>query len=203
MTLVRRKDAVAWGALAAAAIAPDPAVARYVLALPGLLLAFAAPRAAARPRRVAALGGRGRGGARGLAQIRVRVARPHGRRTAARGLCPHERRREGARRGRRRAAGLRSWTCAARVGAGETFAFDQSLELPYLAWETDLRYRAIWIPDTLQTSESVDGFLESENVRVVAVDEDSPTGQWLTQNNGRYLKLFHCKSAPCSVFVRR
>ena len=90
-----------------------------------------------------------------------------------------------------------------RVGPGETFAFDQSLELPYLAWESDLRYRAVWIPDTLQTSRAVDDFLESENVRVVAVDEDSPTGQWLAQNNGRFLKLFQCKSAPCSVFARR
>ena len=90
-----------------------------------------------------------------------------------------------------------------RVGPGETFAFDQSLELPYLAWESDLRYRAVWIPDTLRTSGAVDDFLRSENVRVVAADEDSPTGKWLTQNQARFQRLFQCKSAPCSVFARR
>ena len=51
VTLVRRKDVVAWGAIAATVVAPDPAVARYVLGLPALLLAFAAPRASALPPR--------------------------------------------------------------------------------------------------------------------------------------------------------
>lgn len=201
VTLVRRKDAVAWGALAAAAIAPDPAVARYVLALPGLLLAFAAPRAAAVPARWRPWVGVAAGA---LALAQIAYAWP-GLTGEGPPLAAYARMSDAE---RARAVGADGppdpfMDVRARVGAGETFAFDQSLELPYLAWETDLRYRAIWIPDTLQTSESVDGFLESENVRVVAVDEDSPTGQWLTQNNGRYLKLFHCKSAPCSVFVRR
>jgi hypothetical protein len=200
-TLRRRKDAVAWGALLATAIAPDPAVARYVLALPGLLLALAAPRAAVVPARwrpwLGAVAG-------GLAVVQIAYAWP-GLTGEGPPLAAYARMGDGE---RARAVGADGpptpfIEARTRVGPGETFAFDQSLELPYLAWETDLRYRAIWIPDTLRTGQAVNDFLESQNVRVVAVDEDSPTGQWLTRNNGRYLNLFHCKSAPCSVFVRR
>jgi hypothetical protein len=200
-TLVRRKDAVAWGAIAASVLGPDPAVARYVLALPALLLAFAAPRAAACPVRwrpwLGVLAG-----LVALAQIRYAWPGLTGEGpplTAYAGMSDNE---------RAQAVGADGpptpfIEVRRRVGPGETFAFDQSLELPYLAWESDLRYRAVWIPDTLRTSRAVDDFLQSENVRIVAVDEDSPTGEWLNQNPARFLRLFQCKSAPCSVFARR
>jgi hypothetical protein len=201
VTLIRRKDAVALGALVAAGIAPDPAVARYVLALPGLLLAFAVPCCVAVPVRwrpwLGAVAGC-------LGMTQIVYAWPgltgEGPPLGAYALMSDAE--------RARAVGADGpptpfMEARTRVGAGETFAFDQSLELPYLAWESDLRYRAVWIPVTLQTSREVGDFLESEHVRVVAVDDDSPTGQWLAQNNERFLKLFHCKSAPCSVFARR
>jgi hypothetical protein len=89
-----------------------------------------------------------------------------------------------------------------RVGPGETLAFDQSLELPYLAWESDLRYRAVWIPDNLAT-DAVESFLKRENVRVVVAAETGPVGKWLTERTDRFQTLFHCKSSPCSVFARR
>ena len=191
---------MAWGALAATVLAPDPAVARYVLALPALLLALAAPRAAALPARwrpwLGALAG-----ALGARADRLRLAGADGGGSSAPAyarMSDAERAGPSGPTGRRAVHGGPK-----RVGPGETFAFDQSLELPYLAWESDLRYRAVWIPDTLQTSRAVEDFLESENVRIVAVDEDSPTGEWLTQNPERFLKLFQCKSAPCSVFARR
>jgi hypothetical protein len=200
-TLVRRKDAVAWGAIAASVIGPDPAVARYVLPLPALLLAFAAPRASACPVRwrpwLGALVG-----LVALAELRYAWPGLTGEGpplSAYAGMTDDE---------RAQAVGADGpptpfIEVRRRVGPGETFAFDQSLELPYLAWESDLRYRAVWIPDTLRTTRAVDDFLQSENVRIVAVDEDSPTGQWLSQNQARFLRLFQCKSAPCSVFARR
>jgi hypothetical protein len=201
LTLVLRKDVVAGGCLLATAIAPDPAVARYVLGLPGLLLAFAAPRAASVPARWRPWLGAMAGCA---AAAQIVYAWPgltgEGPPLAAyAGMNDAE---------RARAVGADGpptpfIEARTRVGPGETFAFDQSLELPYLAWESDLRYRAIWIPVTLQTGRAVDDFLESQHVRVVAVDEDSPTGRWLTEDKGRFLKLFQCKSAPCSVFARR
>jgi hypothetical protein len=201
LTLLRRKDAVALGALVACAAAPDPAVARYVLALPGLLLGLAAPCAAAVPARwrpwLGVLAG-------GLGMMQIAYAWP-GLTGEGPPLGAYARMSDAE---RARAVGADGpptpfMEARARVGPGETFAFDQSLELPYLAWESDLRYRAVWIPVTLQTSREVDDFLESEHVRVVAVDEDSPTGKWLAQDNERFLKLFQCKSAPCSVFARR
>jgi hypothetical protein len=89
------------------------------------------------------------------------------------------------------------------VRSGETFAFDQSMELPYLAWESDLRYRAVWIPDSLLSDQAVEAFFDRENVRVAAVADGSPTGEWLSRRPERFLKLFQCPSSPCSVFARR
>jgi hypothetical protein len=91
----------------------------------------------------------------------------------------------------------------AMVGSGETFAFDQSMELPYLAWESDLRTRAVWIPESLTSTPAIEDFFTRENVRVAAADDAGPVGEWLSRNPERFLKLFSCKSAPCSVFARR
>ncbi len=200
-TLFRRKDVVSWAALAASVIAPDPSIARYVLGMPALLLAFAAPRAHAVPPRwrpwLGALAG-------AVALGQIAYAWP-GLTGEGPPLAAYARMSDAERAQAVGADGPPTpfIEVRRRVGPGETFAFDQSLELPYLAWESDLRYRAVWIPDTLRTSRAVDDFLQSENVRIVAVDEDSPTGKWLTQNPARFLRLFQCKSAPCSVFARR
>ncbi len=205
VTLLRRSGPVPrrlmWGAIGASVIAPDPAVARYVLGLPALLLAFAAARAGAVPSRwrpwVGALAG-------ALALSQIVYAWP-GLTGEGPPLGAYARMSDAE---RARAVGADGpptpfMEARSRVGPGETFAFDQSLELPYLAWERDLRYRAVWIPDTLRTGRAVEDFLESENVRVVAVAEDSPVALWLGQNTARFPKLFQCKSAPCSVFARR
>jgi hypothetical protein len=201
VTLVRRKDPIAWGALVATVVAPDPSVARYVMSFPALLLAFAAPCAGALP-------GASRpwigavAGLVGLAQIAYAWPGLTGEGPP---LWAYAHMTEAQRDEAVGANGSPTPFVAVRrkVGAGETFAFDQSLDLPYLAWESDLRYRAVWIPDSVSSSRSFDQFLESENVRVVATAEDSPMGDWLRQKPERFLKLFDCKSAPCSVFARR
>ena len=201
LTLLRRRDVVAWGAMGAAVIAPDPSVARYVLGVPALLLAFAAPRAGAVPVRwrpwIGVLVG-------GVALAQIAYAWP-GLTGEGPPLAAYARMSETERAQAVGADGPPTpfLEVRSRVGPGETFAFDQSLELPYLAWESDLRYRAVWIPDTLRTPRGVEDFLEAENVRVLAVAEDSPAAAWLTQNDSRFVKLFQCKSAPCSVFARR
>jgi hypothetical protein len=201
VTLARRKDLVLWGALLAAVATPDPSVARYVLALPALVLAIAAPRAAALPSRwrpwLGALVG-----VLGAVQIAYALPGLTGEGpplTAYAGMTDDQRAQAVG------ADGPPTPFLQARsaIRPGETFVFDQSMELPYLAWERDLRYRAEWIPDSLQTPGAVQDFLESENARVVAVAEDSPTGRWLNENPERFLKLFQCKSAPCSVYARR
>lgn len=201
VTLLRRKDVVSWGAIGAAVIAPDPSVARYVLGLPALLLAFAAPRAGVVPARwrswVGALVG-------ALALAQIVYAWP-GLSGEGPPLSAYARMSDAERAQAVGADGPPTPFIEARrrIGPGETFAFDQSLELPYLAWESDLRYRAVWIPDTLQTSRAIEDFFVSENVRIVAAAEGSPVAEWLTQNQAAFQKLFQCKSAPCSVFARR
>jgi hypothetical protein len=201
VTLVRRKDPIAWGALVATVVAPDPSVARYVMSFPALLLAFAAPCAGALPGALRPWIG-AVAGLVGLAQIAYAWPGLTGEGPP---LWAYAHMTEAQRDEAVGANGPPTPFVAVRrrVAAGETFAFDQSLDLPYLAWESDLRYRAVWIPDSVSSSRSFDRFLESENVRVVATAEDSPMGEWLRQKPERFLKLFDCKSAPCSVFARR
>jgi hypothetical protein len=194
------KRAAAWGAVAASVVAPDPAVARYVMAFPALCLALAAPRISAVPARLRPWLG-ALVGAIGVVQVAyawpglIGEGPPLG---AYASMTDDE---------RARAVGANGlpgpfMDLRKRVGPGETFAFDQSLDLPYLAWESDLRYRAIWIPASLRSSQ-VEDFIEREHIRVLAVDEGSPTGAWLQANPDRFPKVFQCKGAPCSVFARR
>jgi hypothetical protein len=89
-----------------------------------------------------------------------------------------------------------------RLAPGESFAFDQSMELPYLAWDSALTRRAVWISDSLR-GEAIGALVSRENARIVVVDAAAPAGQWLTQQPDRFLRLFSCKSAPCSVYERR
>jgi hypothetical protein len=201
VTLIRRRDGLAGGALLATVIAPDPSVARYVLAFPAVLLALAAPRAAALPRRLRPWFGLLAGG---LAVAQIAYAWP-GLTGDGPSLQAYAHMTDAQRALAVGANGPPAPFADARkrVAAGETFAFDQSLDLPYLAWESDLRYRAVWIPGSLASAGAAEDFLESENVRVVAAAADSPVGQWLAQRPERFLKLFQCRSAPCSVFARR
>ncbi len=201
VTLLRRKDALAWGAVGVTVLAPDPSVVRYILAFPAVLLALAAPRAKGVPVRLRPWLGLV-AGALGLVQIAYAWPGLTGEGPP---LAAYARMTEAERALAVGADGPPTAFAEARrrVGPGETFAFDQSMDLPYLAWESDLRYRVLWIPDTLRSSREVEDFLEAENVRVVATAEDSPVGEWLRQKPERFLKLFACKSAPCSVFARR
>jgi hypothetical protein len=201
VTLARRKDPVMWGALVASVVAPDPSVARYVLAFPALLLAFAAPCVATVPARLRPWLGV-LAGALGVFQIAYALPGLTGEGPP---LSSYAGMTEAERAGAVGADGPPAPFMMARamVASDETFAFDQSMELPYLAWESDLRYRAVWIPDSLVSTQAVESFLDRENVRVVAVADDSPTGEWLNRKPERFLKLFQCKSSPCSVFARR
>jgi hypothetical protein len=199
-TLVRRKNLALWGAVVASIAAPDPSVVRYVLAFPGLLLALATPFAARIPRRFRSWVGAA-AGALGIWQIVYVLpgltgeGPPLG--TYARMSVEDRAMAVGADGSPAPFAMAR-----AMVASNETFAFDQSMELPYLAWESDLRYRAVWIPDSLDEA-AFAALLDRENVRVAAVADDSAAGAWLSQRPERFLKLFSCKSAPCSVYARR
>jgi hypothetical protein len=199
-TLLRRRDAVLWGAAASTLASPDPSVARYVLAFPALLLALAAPCAGALPRRALRLLGV-LAGLLGVAEIAYAWPGLSGEGPP---LLAYAHMSDPERAEAVGADGPPTpfVQARARIGRDETFAFDQSLELPYLAWESDLRYRAVWIPDNL-TTDAVESFLKRENVRVVVAANRGPVGQWLRDRTDRFQTLFPCKSASCSVIARR
>jgi hypothetical protein len=196
----RAQTALAGASLVAALATPDPAVARYVIAFPALVFALAAPEWTRLPQAVAPWLGAAVG-AVALGQIVYATPGLSGEgpplfayarmtdeeRALAVGAddppVPFVRARE-------------------RLGAGETFAFDQSMELPYLAWDAELTHRAAWISDALRP-EAVGALLARENARIVAAGVDAPAGQWVKQQPASFVRLFTCKSAPCSVYERR
>jgi hypothetical protein len=197
----RRQAAALTGAALVASLAtPDPAVARYVLAFPALIFALAAPRWASVPAAAAPWLGLVLG-AVALGQLAYALPGLSGEGPPlfAYARMPDEQRAEAV-----GADGPPTPFVVARrrIGPGETFAFDQSMELPYLAWDSALTRRAVWISDSLR-GEALDALLSRENARIVVVDDNAPTGQWLTLRSDRFSRLFSCKSAPCSVYERR
>ncbi len=91
---------------------------------------------------------------------------------------------------------------AARVGPGESFAFDKTFELGHVAWPADLHGRAAWVPQGLSAS-AFEDLIERENAAIVAVGDDTSGGSWLKQHPERFLPLFPCRSMPCTLYARR
>ncbi len=202
VTLVRlgRKGTAAWAALAATLATPDPAVARYVLAFPALVMALAAPRFAALPAPAAPWLGL-LAGALAVGQLVYAVPGLSGEGPP---LFAYARMSDGERVEAVGADGppTRFIETRARLEPGETFAFDASLELPYLAWDSHLSRRAVWISNDV-SPDRVEDFLTRENVRIVVAADTSPVGEWLRRKPERFLKLFPCQSSPCSAYERR
>ncbi|MGH7271353.1 MAG: hypothetical protein ACREJ3_13070, partial [Polyangiaceae bacterium] len=200
VTMVRRKEPILWGVLAATLATPDPTVARYILAFPALVFAFAVPRlallrAAGRPWFGLAAGS--------VALGQVAHAWP-GLSGEGPALFAYARMSEMQRAEAVGADGppTRWIEARGRVGSGESFAFDESFELPYLAWDSALVRRAVWISSDL-SGDRVESFLARANARVVVASNVSPVGAWLRRNPGRFLRLGPCATTSCSLYVRR
>jgi|HubBroStandDraft_2_1064218.scaffolds.fasta_scaffold05930_3 hypothetical protein len=196
----RPQVALTGAALIATLATPDPAVARYVLAFPALVFALAAPRWASLPAVAAPWLGVAVG-AIALGQLAYALPGLSGEGPP---LFAYARMSDEQRAEAVGADGPPTPFSAARrrIAPGETFAFDQSMELPYLAWDGALTRRAVWISDTLR-GDAIGAFFSRENARIVVASDDAPTGQWLTLQSNRFFRLFSCKSAPCSVYERR
>ncbi len=195
-----RQAGLTGAGLLATVATPDPAVARYVLAFPALVFALAAPRLARVPSGVAPWLGLALG-AVALGQVAYALPGLSGEGPP---LFAYARMSDEERAEAVGADGPPTPFAAARrrLEPGESFAFDQSMELPYLAWDSALTRRAVWISDNLG-GESIGALLSQENARIVVAADAAPAGQWLTRQPDRFLRLFPCKSAPCSVYERR
>jgi hypothetical protein len=199
--LVRRRDLRLAVLTLATLAAPDPPVARYVLAFPALALAAGAALLASHAsmalERWAPLA------AAALALWQVRYAYPG---LAGDGppLVDYVRMSDRERTLAVGAVGSPESILAAtaQVKEGESFAFDKTFELGHLAWPANLDGRASWVPQGLTREAFVD-LVDRENASIVAVGDDTAGGAWLKQHPERYSPLFPCRAMPCTLYARR
>lgn len=98
----------------------------------------------------------------------------------------------------------RAWLDArALVGAGESFAYDDSLDVPGLLWRPDGRGRVDWLPTEVPADESLARWFAARHVRVIALDRHGPRAAWLRARPARYQPLFTCRHSACEVFAIR
>ena len=90
----------------------------------------------------------------------------------------------------------------AEVRPGEITVFDRWADLPYLAWPYDLSRAAARIPDHV-TAEQARRIVEAPNVRMLIVGDDTVTGSVVRRNPQRFAPSLHCRSSPCTVYLRR
>jgi hypothetical protein len=187
-------------AVVATLATPDPAVARYVLAFAGLVLALAVPMIESV-----------RAGAGAVAFALVAFAAVQGIVVAYPGLTG-----EGPRLSayvhmtlaqRQRAVGADGaptpyLDAIAHVGPGEITVFDRRAELPYFAWPFDLSRHAARIPDDA-TAEEARRIVDDPRVRMLVVGDDTVAGAIVKRDPQRFVPQFACKSAPCTVYLRR
>jgi hypothetical protein len=202
-TLVRRRSVAACVALGATLVSPDPAIARYVLAFPALILAAAMPwldRVAPRGRKVIGLG------VGVLAGLELVYALP-GLTGEGPTLWSYARMTDDERAVAVGADGPPSAIDAARrrVGKGETFAFDENMDLSDMAWNDAQSYRVVVLPRDLG-GDALESLLVRESVRVMAVGDEAPAGEWAARHPVEFERLAvlpACRKGSCSLFARR
>lgn len=181
-----------------AVVTPDPAVVRYVFALPALVLGAAVAQAAHWPRRFEPLW-----------HSALAILLGYNLYYAAPGLIgegpplvsyPDLTWKE------------RAWIVGAngpprdfveaveRLAPGEVAVYDKALWLPYLMWRSDLENRAVRIPDGLSV-EATQALLDAPGVRLIAAGNDQPAADVIAAQPERFTHLFDCPE-PCKVYSR-
>lgn len=197
---VRARSAPIAVVAAATLATPDPAVARYVLAFAGLVLALAVPT-------VELLGRRARIAVFGV----IAVVAAHNLVLAYPGLSgegpPLTAYPQMTWAQRARAVGADGPPTAfldaiEQVRPGEIIVFDRSADLPYLAWPFDLSRAAERIPDDA-TTDDVEAIVSADNVRMLIVGDDMVAGSVVQRDPTQFMRVFGCKSSTCAVYLRR
>lgn len=197
MAAFRRRS---WPLLAvtlATLASPDPAVPRYVLAFPGLVLALAVSDLERFVPVVRRWGVAVAGLAAGVELVRASPG------LAGEGppLAAYLAMDDGA---RARAVGADGppgpyLDLHRDLAAGDRLAFDASLDLFYLAWPSDQGHRALYVPDAAPEA-LVERVVHDPSVRVLVADDLTRLG-WRAQDTFR--PAFHCRTTACTVYVRR
>lgn len=182
--------------LAAAVATPDPAIARYVLPVPGLALAAGAAVLSLAP-----------GELRVAAHLSLSLLGAGNLVYAAHGLVgkgpPLWRYLSMSWDERERAVGadgppVHFVQARNRLAPSELAIYDRSLWLPYLMWRSDLANHVERVPDHA-TQEQVDQIIREKQVRLIAGGNGSALSAAIAHEPARYELLFHCKE-PCAVY---
>ena len=188
--------------LVASIAAPDPALARYVLSFPGLLLAFAA----ALPARVS-VSKEVRGaldvGVALIAGWNIVYAFP-----ALTGEGPpllayarmtwKERLQAVGAEGRPTVL----ISTRSKLAPGEGSAFDKSMDFPYLLWNVHATNRVVRVPDRVTQAE-VEDLLGRENVKLVGAGPSTPLGRFVQRKPNGFNLFYRCKSSDCAIYWRQ
>jgi hypothetical protein len=202
ISVIRQRSVVVALVFVATLATPDPAVARYVLAFAGLVLAFAVPTID-HPRVGKFV--------HASALVLVALGAAHNVYVAYPGLIgegpPLRAYVDMSDYERRRAVGADGvptpfLDAVARVGPGEIAVFDETAYLPYLAWPPDLSRDAVRIPDDA-TAEEADRLVHADDVRLLIVGDDTVAGSVVRRDPARFIRIFECKSSTCAVYLRR
>lgn len=204
--IVRSRSWLLGVLLAISLVTPDPAVVRYIMPFPGLVLAAAAayvstsvwaremPRAAWKRR-----------GALGLVALicswNLFYAVP-GLTGEGPSLFKYVRM---TRDERARAVGAdgrpdRYIDVRRRLTGGDVTVFDRSLSLPYLTWKPDLSNEVRRVPDDA-SAEAVLQLLNKPEVRLVFLSDEPRMHEALRQANPPFRQVFPCEES-CFAFIR-
>lgn len=189
-----RKRGTAWPLLVLASLAaPDPAVARYTLGFPGLILALGAGTLGA----ISRLAGWGLGA---LLLFNLWVAFP-----GFSGEGPPLYRYASMTWAQRRAATgpdrqTKAWVALVDALPHDSITYyDRSFEFAYLLWRPDLGNQVARIDDDADEPALSSLFSDPHVHLVVAAD---PAPQAAARAQG-FVPLFHCETDTCTVFQRR
>jgi hypothetical protein len=198
----RGLDALVLGLIVVATLAtPEPAVARFVLAFAGLVLAAAVPATewfrGRRWSRILVFGLVAAGAAQSV------VAAYPGLRGEGPALGAYLNMTDAERRRAVGAAGPPGPFVDAveAMRPGQIALYDGSVELPYRVWPHDLSTTAQRIPDEA-AAEDIELLLGDERTALVLVGADSTAATVLRDAPGRFRWLFDCPATPCAVYVR-
>lgn len=196
-------DAVVMVLIAAATLAtPEPAVARFVLAFAGLVLALAVPATEVLPSRawlhIAVFGLIAAGAAQNV------IAAYPGLRGEGPPLRSYLDMSDAQRRRAVGAAGPPAPLIDAveALRPGETALFDGSVELPYRVWPYDLSTAAERVPDDATPGE-VERQVYAEHTRLLVVGDDTLAGRVVRGDPVRFGRLFDCPVSACAVYIHR
>jgi hypothetical protein len=183
----------------AALTVPDPAVARYILPFPALLLAAALALAATCNRRVQKLA-HGVLAAAGVYNLWYSTPGLTGEGPplfAYAALSWEEREAAVGANGSPRAF----IQARNELEPGEIAVYDSSVWLPYLLWRSDLQNRVLRVPDGADV-EPARGLLSSDSVRLLAIDPGQSAAAVIREHPERYRHLFTCRES-CDVYRLR